>query len=401
MFLNHRSALRCNHPTDAKMFTALAYILAAIPLTAICFFVLLTRRIKRESLTLIVLDLRGEFSKFVKYMETLRRISHPPMANDVVLALSNRPHKTLSNLYSNLLGVRIIWGGSVSSLVQQALLLQPRFLVSIRRDISYLNPKPYRWSVVPIPEPSEFTVRRSSILKQLGVEGKWYVAISVYSPNYEAERNPQSMEKVVSLVTKGEELAPSIDYLRDENLQPILLGSLDAGSALVPRTFPRLVDHFPLGSGEEVVLAAGCHYFWTDNVGAWWLGQPFQRPIMYSNTAVLPRTGLLAPNHLMLFVRYRLPDGRLLTLRELCREKKRTSFYKAASRGEIQLVRNSPEVIVDAHREMIARLDRTWTDDEETVELRSRLETIFLEFPDIHPVRIPSLYLRVNSDLLN
>lgn len=399
-FLNHRSALRCDSPLDAKMLEATLYILAAFPIFILCLFTLLLWRLKRRRVELLVLGVPGEFSKFLKYMETLRRTTVPPMTDTVILALSPWPHRTFSRLYSKTLGVRIVWGGGISGLLQQALLLQPESLVIIRRNISHLNPHPYEWPTTPLIEPDKFNATRLTISERLGINRTKLVASAVYSLDYDRERNSETAQKAQSLESDGAELASVLDYLHQQNFDVVLLGSLDTGRAHIDRPFPRIVEHFPLGSEEEVVVAASCTYFWTDGVGAWWLGQPFQKPVLFTNLAVPFRNGLAPLRHLVLPVRYQTLDGRLLTIRETS-VFKRSYCYKAATRGELRLIRNSPEMIIDAHREMLERLSGNFTEDPETQELRKRYTEIYKQLGDLHPVTLPSMYLRVNSDLLN
>jgi len=277
----------------------------------------------------------------------------------------------------------------------------PSFLVEIARDDPRLKVHPYEFPVVALPKPESFQIVRSSALKKIGVTGEEYVAMSVYTLEYDKERNPEYAEKSRSVETLGDELIEGIDVLNEYGFEVVLLGSMDTGRAKVPREFPRLNEFYQLGSMEEVAVAAGCRYFWTDNVGAWWLGQPFQKPVLFTNMASQGcRKGLMPRTHMVLPVRYQTPEGRLLTFREMYRGKN-SSFYKMATRGELRLIRNPPHLIADAHREMIGRLDGTWIEDSDALELHKRYQQVLSEFPDLHPYRFSTLFLKTYSYLLN
>ena len=126
----------------------------------------------------------------------------------------------------------------------------------------------------------------------------------------------------------------------------------------LPRSFPRLSEFGELSGPHEVQLASCCQYFWTDNAGGWWwLAVPFKRPVLITNNATQrPRRGKMPDNHLIVPVRYREWSGRDLTFREIY-SKSNAFHYKATSRGELQIVLNTAAEIVDAQREMLARLD--------------------------------------------
>jgi putative glycosyltransferase (TIGR04372 family) len=379
----------------------MSYLLLSLPIAWVCAIWLGLRLRRKGRLDLVVLAVPGEFAQFVKHMESLRRFANRPMTNEIVIPLSKWRHEPLSELYADELGTRVIWGGGFSGLLQQAMLVLPKGLVNIVRDDSRLKAHPYEFPTEPIAEPVEFAVHRGQLLSNLKLSGKPYVAMAVYTRAYDFERNPKYAEKSKSVESVGDELAPAIDFLESQEIGLILLGSSDTGLAKLPRPILRLQDFTGLGGVEEVVLAAGCSYFWTDNVGAWWLGQPFQRPVLFSNMAAQGcRKGLMPQNHIVLPVRYQTLDGKLLTFREMYRMKN-TSLYKAATRGEVRLIRNDPTSIINAHREMISRLSGTWREDEESAEFQRRYDELLLEFPRLHRLQIPSSFLRAHPELLN
>jgi putative glycosyltransferase (TIGR04372 family) len=223
--------------------------------------------------------------------------------------------------------------------------------------------------------------------------------MALHVRRYEEENNPQYMAKELSLESIGDQLAPVVDFLRSQKVPVMMVGSADTGRSQIRREMPRLSDFGQLGGPEEVALASTCRYFWTDNVGAWWLAAPFKRPVLFTNYARFKmRTGHVPYGSMCLPTIYETPDGARLTFRDIL--KARSSPHKAASRGELRMVRNSPDEMINAHQEMLDRLSGSWLGSDETMSLARRLEAIMSEFPKYEPWRIPTGFLAKHSYLL-
>jgi hypothetical protein len=65
------------------------------------------------------------------------------------------------------------------------------------------------------------------------------------------------------------------------------------------------------------------------------------------------------------------------------------------------MVRNSPDEIIDAHREMIGRLNGSWSEHNEASTLAGRYAAIMSEFPKYEPWRIPTGFLAKYPYLLD
>jgi len=350
----------------------------------------------------MVLSVDGEFSAFVSLMECLRHDVEKGERFDYVLVLSKWRHHTLHNLYSEQIGSTILWSGGWSGLKQQALMLQPGcFVERIERAnwSHFLRNFSYAKSAVPVSK--NLANLRTSLLKDLGQKDEEYVLMTVYTMAYEEERNPRFRDSVRFLETVGEEMVDGIDFLVNNQIGVILLGSPDTGRSMIPRTIPRLSDFGVLGGSEEVALASGCKYFWTDNVGAWWLTAPFHRPVLHTNFHhKTPRKPTLGRD---LFVprRYQTLDGRFLTLREMLYME--GNPYKAALRGELLLIRNSPEEVMEAQQEMLARVNGEWYETDEMRHRREYVERMYDEYvnEDLHPLRLPAKFLERHEYLLS
>jgi putative glycosyltransferase (TIGR04372 family) len=349
----------------------------------------------------MVLAVDGEFAGFVSLMECFRHDTERGDHFDYVVVLSSWRHQTLHKLYRNETGAKILWGGGPSGLLQQALMLQPKSLVfsTERANWSHFL-RGFHYAQRRVSPSKELLILRNELMQQLGLFEGQYVLMSVYTKTYEVERNPRFLKSVRLLETVGDELVPGVDYLVKQNLGVILLGSPDTGRSKIPRQVLRLSEFGSLGGPEEVALASGCKYFWTDNVGAWWLTAPFQRPVLHTNfhhkTARKPTVGrdLFVPR------RYQTPDGRLLTLRDMLYME--GSPYKAALRGELLQIRNSREEVLEAQQEMLARVNGKWFETSIMRQRREYVEQLYSDYSaeDLHPLRMPAAFLERHEYLL-
>jgi len=366
-----------------------------MPIVAI---VLIVRRVFLAPLRIVVVAPETSFSFFVGFMELLRGRSTETQKPDLVIVLDRWPHFAFGELYETELSTRIVWSKGLYRLVYQALLLQPQQLVSVERlDWRSLR-REFHLSNQPMSIPEALEKLGRTTLQQIGCAGRKLVALSVYTRDYDEERSPYPgyAHTRKDLETVGTELNDAISFLKSENIDVVLLGSPDTGRSRIPRDIPRLGEFGTLGGPHEVAIASGCDYFWTDAVGAAWLCFPFRRPWLITNQYSL-RTDrhLSVMDHLAIPVRFLSRDGRLMTIREELAAK--PPFSKM---DEYQWIRNSPEEIVEAHKEMLARLDGTWVESPAAQEVQRRYEDIFVEFPQYYPLKISTTFLIKHQYLL-
>ena len=395
-FLSSRSILRHHkHPTRENTWQSLIFVLVSIPFALIAFPVLLIRRIFRQPVHVTVLATEGEFGPFMNLMEFMR--GEPRKPREILFVLAKKRHVTFAGIYRREINRPIFWSNGVSGFFQQAVLLQPSLLVVAKRLTPVVA---NRMPTHPVRVDPELEKMRTQLLTQLGCNSTKLVAMAVHTTQYDDEANGRYASKEASRESKGAELAVAIDYLSGQNVDVVLLGAADTRASRIPRDIPRLSDFGQHGGPQEVAIASGCTYFWTDDVGAWWLAVPFGKPVLFTNfTRILIRRGVQPRGHLVVPARYETLDGRRLTFEEILAT--RSPTYKAASRGELRLIRNSPEELLEGHREMISRLDGTWKEDDESRDLRVRLEKIFSRYEEWHPLNVSSFFLKRHPYLLD
>jgi putative glycosyltransferase (TIGR04372 family) len=374
-------------------------VLLALPLAAVVFVVFAVRTALRAKPRVLVLAIDGEFAPFVNFMEVLRLEYSVDRKHDFVLLLSRHRHDTLSDMYEDILRIRLMWSTGLAVVLQQALLLQPTVVLALdfRTIPTLARLRTADWNVI---VPRGLESLRDSLLESLGLRPDRFVAMAVYAAAYERQRNPRFVQATHNLISIGAELVEGIDHLKRNNMEVVLLGSSDTERSHIPRQFLRLSDFGRLGGPEEVALASCCKYFWTDNVGAWCLTLPFGRPVLHTNyhhkTISLPTLGrdMYVPR------RYETLDGRGLSLREMIYRE--GSPHQAAKRGELRMFRNSPVEIVEAHTEMLERVNGTWTGTAVGRQRQERVMQLYLDHPgQYHPLLIPEAFLVRHEYLLD
>lgn len=395
-FLSRKSVVRYRkYPNPTNSWIALFYVLISVPLALLLLpFFLVYVALKRQ-LSITVLATDDEFGPFMHLMEHLR--GQDMSASDCVFVLSSKRHQTFAELYRRELATPILWGQGYVRLLQQAILLQPSFLVKSRLLTPVIANEMCSKNVE---VPNELLNEGGKLLKRIGLSRDRYVAMAVHTSSYDETENDRYALQERARETIGSELVEGVDYLRSSGVGVVLLGSADTGKSHIPRSIPRLHEFGKHGGVAEVAVVSGCKYFWTDDVGAWWLAVPFGKPILFTNfSRILIRNGIQPRGHLVVPARYESLHGKRLSFRDLLES--RSPTYKAAARGKLVMIRNSSEEIVEAHREMIARVSGLWREDDEAREQREQLERIFGDFPEWHPLSVASSFLKRYPYLLD
>lgn len=398
-YISERAVLRHRqYPSRSNTLSALTFVILVLPLAAAVAPVFVLKRLKRgQKLGITVLAIDGEFGPLIETLEELRARGVERCRGGYILVLSKHRHETLSTTYGRLLQCKVLWSDKRGRILQQVLLLQPKRVFTISRLI---GGKMFPLAKAALSLSPAVEALGNKTLQKIGCEPDAFVALAVYTLRYDQERTPKTADKTTPLETNGSELIEGVRFLRSSGIEVVLLGSDDTGRSKIQLDFPRLSDFGCLGGAHEIALASQCKYFWTDDVGAWWLALPFKRPVLMTNKARLRfQVDLTEYPHLMTPIRYRRPNGSELTFREILSMK--SAPFKAVSRGELIMIRNSPTEIVDAHEEMMGRLAGTWIDDEESLHLFNECQKVFQEFPDAFPLRISARFISKYQYLLS
>ena len=398
-------------PTRKNTLWSLIVIVLAVPLALVLFPFLLIRAAASKRLDVYVLKIHGEFGYFVEYMERVRNTREDRDGRYVVVVKSSFRHAGFTHAYQNSERCWLFWSTGFSVFLAQAILLQPSFITNhITLPDDYLA----EYSLPILVErpliPSRALIRRrKELLTEMGCSNEGHVTIAVFLSTSSEMNSPRYLHETKWRESIGSQLVEGIDFLKSQGLDVIMLGYPDQGAARIPREFPRLTDFAHIGGREEVALASGCRFLWSDNVGAQWICEPFKLFTFQTNFDCdnwlrqdLNYTQNFSNRRLVLPLRFVSQEGEVFSFARALHEAKSTGRACAgrAGEGELGMIRNSPEEIVEGLAEMIQRLDGSWVDDEDTIRLRTQLGEVFRRDGRYLAPPIASTFLRRHKQLV-
>ncbi|WP_319585138.1 TIGR04372 family glycosyltransferase [uncultured Pseudodesulfovibrio sp.] len=166
---------------------------------------------------------------------------------------------------------------------------------------------------------------------------------------------------------------------------------------------PNVFDYSFSGKRSELLdiyFTYKCHFFMScgtglDALSSWC----FRLPVLLVNFIPPSLTSNLRKNSVVILKKYWLDkENRYLTLSELF-ENGMGYVYDGATLREngITVHDNTPEEILEACKEMIARLDGTWVETPEDVEMQEQFWNTYTKYKDVkHSVKVGTVFLREN-----
>lgn len=360
------------------------------------------RIVLRRKIDFYEIHVYGEFAWLIDHLERVRYLREGVTKPGFVLIRSSLNHRGISHLYRNSLKCLVMWSSGISAFIAQLLLAQPK------NCLNRILISPDHISTYPMAEskvlPSRRLIRfRRKLLEEIDCNLDRYVAMAVFTSTNEELLDRHYESKYRQRESVGIELAESVDFLHSRDIGVVLVGFGDTGKAHIPRVIPRLSEFGRIGDIHEVAIASSCLYFWTDNVGAQWLRKPFRLPVLCTNGDFCWLKSMNIPvsesqNFLVVPLRYQSRSGRLLTFREIMQIE---DHGKSIASGEIVAIRGSSREIIEAHREMVERLNGTWFESETISEQKKLLDECFADIPTHEQLPISSYFLTQHHYLLD
>jgi len=375
----------------------------AAPFVVLLFPFLIFWFLMAGRIDLYELRIQKEFAWLVECTERIRCSNSERSSLTVLLIRSAFRHSGLAHLYRSQVRWIVLWATGPSVFFAQILLLYPSEFVN-RIVLSGENYFSLDMAVKPL-SPSRRLLRlRERTLAELGCSQSRYVTMAVFTSTKEEQADPEYASRTLPRETIGADLAESVDFLRANGVDVIMLGFPDSGKAHVPREMPRLSDFAQVGGLHEVALASGCLYFWAESVGAFWLREPFKRWGLITNgDERLTRVDMNYPKQVLdkwiyTLIRYRTPSGNFLTMRE---SMSHGSCFESVARGELIAIRNSPVDLVEAHREMLLRANGSFVVNDRLKTLQEQLSGVYADFPQYAKLPIAGSFLNRYPYLLD
>lgn len=240
------------------------------------------------------------------------------------------------------------------------------------------------------------------------IEEKPYVCFAIPSSKYrELVDVKQSVGSLVSqdLMTTIPEISsyfPLIDDLTSKDISVVRMGIHE--KFRLPENLGDLVHDYAFSNQSafgDVWLSSNCQYFVSAGaVGAWWFGATFGRPTVMTDSYAI--RGSMSANDLFIpQLAWLIRENRFATFEWMA-----TNYMWALDTDrlgkEYSIVHNTSQQILDVNDEMLQRLDGTWHDTDEDLELQSRLRSVqmSLNIGERAPARMGAKFLREHQHLL-
>lgn len=197
---------------------------------------------------------------------------------------------------------------------------------------------------------------------------------------------------------------PALEYLADRH-KVIRLGSVVKGP--LNSNHPNILDYSLSGQRTElldVYLSAACRFFLSTGTGLDGIASvAFRHPVLYVDFMPINEAPIMKAGCIFIPKKYWLVrEERYLTLSELF-ETGAARMYTPRQLDPMGIVvyDNTPEEILEAVREMEGRLDGTWVDTDDDIELQERFWKYFRaqSKDNVCVGRIGTDFLRANSYL--
>ena len=191
-----------------------------------------------------------------------------------------------------------------------------------------------------------------------------YVCIHVRDESYFAQWGDSPLVRDTTRNAAIDSYTDAITYLLDCGFEVVRLGA--STTSPMGFTHPRLWDYASDGSRSElldIVLPRFCYFFISTLSGPDKLAQAFRRPILFTNLAPLKSIPLWMPNSLIAPKRYLYDDGANIPWRDVFKSEMYTESESELKLRGVRLLHNTGDELLDATREMVARLSGVARDD--------------------------------------
>jgi putative glycosyltransferase (TIGR04372 family) len=240
-----------------------------------------------------------------------------------------------------------------------------------------------------------------------GSESPPFVCLAVQSHKYKKAVDVpvnrfygQLIDDPFASISGIENYLPVIKYLTSRGIAVLRMGVME-DEKLPSDLGPLVVDYAFDGRTEfgDLWLHSRCQFSINAGSGAHWLAAVFNVPAVltdsYAIRSLYDERSLFIPQRGWLF-----NEHRYLTFSEISNDE----FGRDVRllQNGMQIIKNSPNEIIEVTEEMICRLAGTWIETRQDKDLQSRYRKIVDEFPAHQrtPARIGAKFLREHQYLL-
>ncbi len=224
-----------------------------------------------------------------------------------------------------------------------------------------------------------------------------------YETKFAQEHESSIDQDLFTMMPSWETYLPSTIKLTEAGLDVLRMGQFVEQPISSPN-YNGVIDYASLYRSEfgDVWLLGNCKFSISGNTGFYWISAAMNRPVVVTDLPSPQKTSY-GPNDLFLPLLARSRSSReLLPLSWLIRHTEWASNRELIE-GDIEIVKNTAEEITEVVLEMNQRIDGTWVETQEDIELQERFKKLRQSQPPWkvqQSVRIGAAFLRRYKHLL-
>ena len=226
---------------------------------------------------------------------------------------------------------------------------------------------------------------------------------SYYLSKYSASDSSESKQDIFTCMPSWDSYYHSVDSLTDAGLDVIRMGqSVDNAIELSSRN---MIDYASTSRSEfgDVWLLGNCKFVIAAATGVFHPASAFNKPIVVTDSYSMV-TSSNGPMDLIIYqLAWSRSDKKLMPFTWLIAQGEGWGHKKSLIAGDIEIIKNTAEEITEVVLEMNQRLDGTWIETDEDVELQNRFKKLRENVPKWQVqegVRIGAVFLRRYQHLL-
>ena len=255
---------------------------------------------------------------------------------------------------------------------------------------------------------TEVLAGRNLQRKLLADDSKPFVCVGISERSYFEQKNKSEHEveshlDLYSCMPEWKNYIPCTEALRDHATKTVRMGQY-VSKDLRDIAGSSIFDYASTTRSEfgDVWLLANCKFVVVGASGMWWVSSAFNKPTVLTDSYSL-NYSTFGKNDLNIFqLAWSRTDKKLMTFEWIVNNVD-WAQKRSLIEGDIEIVKNTAEEITEVVLEMNQRIDGTWVETDEDIELQERFKKLRQSQPPWkvqQSVRIGAAFLRRYKHLL-
>ena len=242
----------------------------------------------------------------------------------------------------------------------------------------------------------------------LGDDVKPFVCVGIaervyYKQKNKSEHEVESHRDLYSCMPEWKNYIACTEALGKHAIKPVRMGQF-VSKDLADIADSSIVDYASSARSEfgDVWLLANCKFVVVGATGMWWVSSAFNKPTVLTDSYTLNYSSFGKNDLNILQLAWSRTDKKLMPFEWIIKHNE-WAQVRSLIEGDIEIVKNTAEEITEVVLEMNQRIDGTWVETDEDIELQERFKKLRQSQPPWkvqQSVRIGAAFLRRYKHLL-